>query len=130
MIASSVEREPVAPGVERATYRLVTGAGPLVVSVVTVDPREPTVRLGTVLAHDRIVSKDETVSSMAHRTGAVAGINGDYFDINASGAPLGVLVRNGNLDRTPSDRVALTVARDRTCASRRIASPARSAQRR
>jgi hypothetical protein len=112
VLASSVEREPVAPGVWRATYRFVTVAGPLVVSVVTVDPREPTVRLGTVLAHDRIPSKDEMVSSMAHRTGAVAGINGDYFDINGSGAPLGVLVRNGNLDRTPSSRVALTVARD------------------
>ncbi len=113
VLASSSEREPVAPGVARATYRLVTAAGPLVVSVVTVDPKEPTVRLGTVLAHDRIVSKDETTSSMARRTGAVAGINGDYFDINASGAPLGVLVRNGNLDRTPSGRIALTIARDR-----------------
>jgi hypothetical protein len=114
VLASSVEREAVAPGVARATYRLVTSAGPLVVSVVTVDPREPTVRLGTVLAHDRIVSKDETVASMAHRTGAVAGINGDYFDINGSGAPLGVLVRNGKLDRTPSNRVALTIAVDHT----------------
>ncbi|MBV8368827.1 MAG: phosphodiester glycosidase family protein [Candidatus Eremiobacteraeota bacterium] len=111
---SSVEREAVAPGVARATYRLLTSAGPLVVSVVTVDPREPTVRLGTVLANDRIVSKDEPVSSMARRTGAVAGINGDYFDIGASGAPLGVLIRNGALERTPSARVALTVARDRS----------------
>ncbi|HEX3549139.1 MAG TPA: phosphodiester glycosidase family protein, partial [Candidatus Elarobacter sp.] len=110
----SVVREPVAPGVARATYRLVTSAGPLVVSVVTVDPRAPSVRLGTVLARDRIESKDETVSSMAHRTGAIAGINGDYFDINASGAPLGMLVRNGALDRTPSGRVALTVAPDAT----------------
>ena len=112
VVASSVEREPIAPGIARATYRMVTSAGPLVVSVVTIDPKEPTVHLGTVLAHDRILSKDETVSSMAHRTGAVAGINGDYFDINASGAPLGMLVRNGALDRTPSSRVALTIGRD------------------
>jgi phosphodiester glycosidase len=111
--AASVEREPVAPGVARATYRLLTSAGPLVVSVVTVDPAEPTVRLGTVLAHDSIVSKDEPVSSMARRTGAVAGINGDYFDINATGAPLGILVRDGKLDRSPSSRIALTVTRQR-----------------
>jgi exopolysaccharide biosynthesis protein len=111
--ASSSEREPVAPGVGRVTYRLLTSAGPLVVSVVTIDPREPTVRLSTVLARDTIRSKDETVSSMAHRTGAVAGINGDYFDINQSGAPLGVLVRAGRLERTPGGRVALTVTRDR-----------------
>ncbi|MEA2784326.1 MAG: hypothetical protein QOF71_430 [Candidatus Eremiobacteraeota bacterium] len=92
---------------------MVTPAGPLVVSVVTVDPKEPTVRLGTVLAHDSILSKDETTSSMARRTGAVAGINGDYFDINASGAPLGVVIRDGVLERTPSARIALTVTRDR-----------------
>ena len=112
--AVSVEREPVAPGVARATYRLLTSAGPLVVSVVTVDPNEPTVRLGTVLAHDSIDSKDEPTSSMARRTGAVAGINGDYFDINGSGAPLGILVRDGKLDRTPSSRIALTVTRQRS----------------
>nr|MDQ6944351.1 phosphodiester glycosidase family protein [Candidatus Eremiobacteraeota bacterium] len=87
---------------------------PLVVSIVTVDPQEPTVRFGAVLAHDSIVSKDETTSSMARRTGAVAGINGDYFDINASGAPLGVVVRNGALERTPSARIALTVTRARS----------------
>jgi exopolysaccharide biosynthesis protein len=92
---------------------MLTSAGPLVVSVVTVDLREPTVRLGAVLAHDSIVSHDEPTSSMARRTGAVAGINGDYFDINASGAPLGVVVRDGVLERTPSARVALTVTRAR-----------------
>ncbi len=111
--ASSVEREPVAPGVTRATYRMFTSAGPLVVSMVTVDLQEPTVRLGAVLAHDTIVSHDEPTSSMARRTGAVAGINGDYFDINASGAPLGVVVRGGVLERTPSARIALTVTRAR-----------------
>jgi exopolysaccharide biosynthesis protein len=93
---------------------MLTAAGPLVVSVVTVDPLEPTVRFATVLARDRIVSNDETTSSMARRTGAVAGINADYFDINASGAPLGIVVRNGVLDRTPSARIALTVTQART----------------
>lgn len=92
---------------------MLTSAGPLVISVVTVDPQEPTVRFGAVLAHDTVVSKDETTSSMARRTGAVAGINADYFDINASGAPLGVVVRNGVLERTPSARIALTVTRAR-----------------
>jgi hypothetical protein len=110
---SSVERETVAPGITRATYRLITSAGPLVVSLVSADLRVPSVRLGAVLAHDTLVSKDEPVSSMARRTGAVAGINGDYFDINGSGAPVGVLVRDGTLDRSPSARPALTVTADR-----------------
>ncbi len=112
VLGSSAERETVAPGIVRATYRLLTAAGPIVASVVFVDPREPTVRIATVLAHDRIVSPDETTSSMARRTGAVAGINADYFDIGATGAPLGLVVRNGRLERTPSARPALAVDED------------------
>ncbi len=113
MLAASTDIEPVAPGVTRATYRLATSAGPLVVEAVAVDPRVPNVRLGAVLAHDTILSKDETVSSMARRTGAVAGINGDYFDIGGSGAPLGLLIAGGAIERAPSARVALVVGRDR-----------------
>ncbi|HYZ17598.1 MAG TPA: phosphodiester glycosidase family protein [Candidatus Acidoferrum sp.] len=104
----------VAPGVARADYVLRTLDGPLVVHVVAVDPRDPTVRLGAVLAHDRLVSGGETVSSMAARTGAIAGINADYYDIGATNQPLNVLVRDGALLRTPSARAALWVGRDRS----------------
>ena len=107
------------------TYRLLTAAGPLVVSVLLADPRRPDVHVGTVLAHDTIVSKDETASSMARRTGAVGGVNGDYFDINATGAPVGIVVRNGALERTPSARAALTVGRDGSVGSARSASRGR-----
>ncbi|HTD32802.1 MAG TPA: hypothetical protein VK665_04005, partial [Candidatus Elarobacter sp.] len=34
IVSGAVEREAVAPGIGRATYRLLTAAGPLVVSVV------------------------------------------------------------------------------------------------
>jgi exopolysaccharide biosynthesis protein len=111
VLAQSFESEFVAPGIERAAYHLQTSAGPLVVSLVTFDPREPTLRIGTVLARDRIVSAGETVSSMAARTGAVAGINADYFDIGNTNSPLGVLAQNGTLLRTPSSRAALTIDR-------------------
>ena len=106
----------VARGVDRADYHLRTERGPLVVHVVAVDPHDPAVRLDTVLAHDTLVSAGETVSSMARRTGAVAGINADYFDIGATNQPLNVVVRNGALLRTPSSRAALFVGRDRTVA--------------
>ncbi|MGD0473353.1 MAG: phosphodiester glycosidase family protein [Candidatus Velthaea sp.] len=114
VISQVLDREFVAPGVERASYHLQTSAGPLVISLVAFDPREPTLRLGTVLARDRIVSAGETVSSMAERTGAVAGINADYFDIGNTNSPLGVLAQNGVLVRSPSARTALTVTRDRS----------------
>jgi hypothetical protein len=114
VIAQSLETEFVAPGVRRGIYRMQTSVGPLVVTVVAVDPHEPSVRLSTVLANDRLVSSGETVSSMARRTDAVAGINADYFDIGQTNQPLNVVVRDGALLRTPSKRVALDVGADKT----------------
>ncbi len=110
----SFDHEFVAPGITRGSYHLQTSNGPLVISFVTIDPHNPMVHLGTVLSHDRIISSGETASSMAARTGAVAGINADYFDIGNTNTPLGILIENGGLVRTPSSRVALTVTRDRT----------------
>jgi hypothetical protein len=104
--------EDVAPGIRRADYRLTTSAGPLVVHVVAIDTHDPSVRLGAVVARDHMISNGETVSSMAARTGAVAGINADYFDIGNTNQPLNVVVRDGALLRTPSKRAAIDVMRD------------------
>lgn len=112
--AQSFESEFVAPGVRRAKYRLSTSSGPLAIDVVAVDPREPTVRLDDVLAKDRLISPGETVSSMAVRTGAVAGINADYFDMGQTNQPLNIVMKDGALIRTPSRRVAFDVGRDKT----------------
>jgi hypothetical protein len=109
VLSQSHTTEFVAPGVRRATYRLETADGPLVVNVVAVDPREPSVRLGTVVANDRMISSGEPISSMARRTGAVAGINADYFDIGNTNQPLNVVVTAGALLRTPSKRVVFDV---------------------
>jgi Phosphodiester glycosidase len=70
------------------------------------------VRLGVALAHNRLISGDETVSSMVRRSGAVAGINGDYFDIGDSGMPLNILVQEGRLLRSPTGWAALAVGAD------------------
>jgi len=114
VVSQSHETEFVAPGVRRAIYHLETSDGPLVISAVAIDPREPTVRFGSVVANDRLVSAGETISSMAARTQAVAGINADYFDIGATNEPLNLVVRDGVLVRTPSKRVALDVRTDRS----------------
>lgn len=108
------ERRVVAPGVSYASYHLRTSLGPLSVHVLAVDPKEPTLRIDTVLASDRIISKGETVSSMAHRTGAVAGINGDYFDIGNTNQPLNILISGGRLLRMPMQRYALALDTART----------------
>jgi len=102
--------DEVAPGIRRADYRLTTNAGPLVIHVVAIDTHDPTVRLETAVARDHMISSGETVSSMAARSGAVVGVNADYFDIGNTNQPLNVVVRDGALLRTPSKRAALDVS--------------------
>ena len=48
-----------------------------------------------MLAHDALTSSGETISSMAHRSGAIAGINADYFDIGNTNRPTNVVVHDG-----------------------------------
>ncbi len=47
------------------------------------------------------VAKGEPLSVQADRDGAVAAVNGDFFDINNSTAPLGVGVQSGEVVQSP-----------------------------
>ncbi|WP_020660994.1 phosphodiester glycosidase family protein [Amycolatopsis benzoatilytica] len=48
------------------------------------------------------VSARTPLSQQVARAGAVAGVNGDFFDINATGAPLGVGIDKGELRNAPA----------------------------
>jgi len=114
VISDAATIVPVAPGVAYGAYEMLTADGPLSVHVIGADLQEPTVRVGSVLASDRLISQGEPVSSMAHRTGAIAGINADYFDINQTNEPLNILIAKGRLIRAPTHRWAIAFGRDRT----------------
>jgi exopolysaccharide biosynthesis protein len=109
IITDAATLTEVAPGVAYGDYQMLTADGPLSVHAIAIDMTEPTIRLGAVLAQDHLVSQGEPVSAMAHRTGAVAGINGDYFDINQTNQPLNILVENGRLERMPMHRWAIAI---------------------
>jgi hypothetical protein len=102
----------IAKGVTYSGYWVATDAGPLCIYHVRVDLSHPGVHLGVALAHNRLISPDEPVSSMVARTGAVAGVNADFFDIGDSGMPLNILVRDGAILRSPSGWVALAAGED------------------
>ncbi|MCW2858397.1 MAG: Ig domain protein group 2 domain protein [Actinoallomurus sp.] len=99
---SQTTRVPVTHGVDvfSETYDAVGGRQHT--QVLDVDLGDPNVRVGAVEAGDQITyPSDETLTSMANRTGAVAGINGDYFDINATGRPTGGVIAGGRLLKSP-----------------------------
>src|SRR5256714_7479499 len=90
-------------GVLQHADLLKTVGGAQRAQVLDVDLADPNVRLGVVESHDHLTDPvDEVPSSMAHRTGAVAGINGDFFQIYGSGRPLGMVVIDGRLVKSPN----------------------------
>jgi len=107
----SVHVEETAPGLAFGQYAMATDHGPLAVSILAADPNEPTLRFDTAIAEDHVISGGERTSAMGVRTGAVAGVNGDYFDIGRTYQPQGLLVRDGELIRGPVDRAALAIDR-------------------
>jgi len=85
----------VAPGVQWTT--IVREAAPQRINVLELDPAV----VGGVLSNGRIAGR-ERVSTMARRSGAVAGVNGGYF--GPRGDPVGVLAIDGELLSEPVDR--------------------------
>ncbi len=104
--------ESTAPGLGFAKYSILTDNGPLTISTLLINPREPTLHFDTAIADDHIFSSGERTSAMGVRTHAVAGVNGDYFDIGRTYQPQGMLIQSGELFRGPVDRYALVVKRD------------------
>jgi len=73
------------------------------VKVIVADLTNPNVKLDVMTGEDGQFTEKENVLNMAHSTGAVAGVNADYFDMSATEpAPFGPQVTNGTLMATPA----------------------------
>jgi exopolysaccharide biosynthesis protein len=103
--------ETTAPGITFGQYAMTTKAVPHVLQLIAVDPNEPTLRFDTALSHEHIISKGERTSDLALRTKAVAGANGDYFDIGRTYEPQGMLIKSGVLLHGPTDHEAVVFDR-------------------
>jgi hypothetical protein len=106
---SSQQRALLSPGVLLTTEILQTPSGPVLVHLLNVDLAQPGIHLGIVQAQNRLISSGETISNMANRSGALAGINGDYFEVPGTGRPIGMELINGQLKQSPSMYAVLGV---------------------
>jgi hypothetical protein len=70
-------------------------------NVVEVDLKNPYVKLDTIAGTGGQLAKKQSVRKMANETGAVAAINGDFFNTQAEGVPIGPQVSGGKLLATP-----------------------------
>jgi len=74
-------------------FTTTAAAGQVMGDVVVVDLTSPGIR-ADLLTPGTIAAR-ASVAAMANHTGAVAGINGDFFDIGRTNAPAGPAVAGG-----------------------------------
>jgi hypothetical protein len=79
---------PVVPGVTFRQWDQLDARGTIRAYLLTIDPATP--GLAIDYAASKSVRHTETVREMIARDHAVAGINGDFYDISDTGAPLGL----------------------------------------
>lgn len=99
---AQVWEKPLAPGL---VYRMeVDGSVPRIVHALRFSIATPAVRAASEVGELQIYSESpfkgrETIGELVRRSGALAGINADFFP--PSGDPLGLMVRNGELLSLP-----------------------------
>jgi len=78
----------VAPGVKYTRWTQTDARGPIVAHLLTVDPSTPGLKID--YASMGAVRRVAPVKDILAVDGAVAGVNGDFYDIGHTGAPLGL----------------------------------------
>ncbi|QLQ37567.1 phosphodiester glycosidase family protein [Micromonospora robiginosa] len=89
---------PVAPGLDLTSFDRYDAAGWLRADALTADLSGG---LGVDYVNSGAVTRDEPLRAAVDRSRAVAAVNGDFFDINNSGAAQGVGIRSGELVQSP-----------------------------
>jgi hypothetical protein len=116
--------ETLLPGVKYTRQVEFTPRGPVVLDVVTAPrPDGSTYTLAPVLSNEAILGTETLtgIEKRLARSATVVGVSGDYFTA-ATGAPSGILMRNGALDATPlATRSSLGIAADGTLSVDRVA---------
>ncbi len=81
------------------------------VNAVTVDLNNPNIKLGTVLANDKI-GGHEDFSNMIKRKKPIAAINANYFDAYKTLEPIGTIMVDGKLEYLEGSPASMIVTND------------------
>jgi exopolysaccharide biosynthesis protein len=104
VISKTSTEEIITRGASLQTIRMKTDAGPLNIYIIKADLSDPYLKIDTIIGGDGTLNNNQTVTDMAKRTGAVAAINGDYFQMKDSGRTIGLAYQGGKLVESPALR--------------------------
>lgn len=94
-LVTSRQNDPIAPGVDHTAFERLDARGWLRGDIIVADLDKHGVTVDYV--NTGKVSGGQPLSQQLASKGAIAGVNGDFFDINDTTAPLGVgIERNGD----------------------------------
>jgi hypothetical protein len=99
-LVTSRQDDPIAPGVDHTAFERLDARGWLRGDIITADLDKHGVTVDYV--NTGKVSGGQPLSQQLAREGAIAGVNGDFFDINDTTAPLGVGIDHGRLINAPA----------------------------
>ncbi|MFC5653088.1 stalk domain-containing protein [Paenibacillus solisilvae] len=116
-----LSEEMITSGAKRIDYRwankLSDGAELSNVHVIEIDLANPYVKLDVMNGKAGTVTGVSSVGNMVNKSGAVAGVNADYFNVSSGkGTPIGAEVTSGNLTASTSELTgmyAFAVTKDR-----------------
>ncbi|MDT3428023.1 hypothetical protein J2Z22_003613 [Paenibacillus forsythiae] len=104
--ATKVSEEIITSGATKLKYKYtVTRSGSKasgLADVIRVDLNNPYVSIDVMTGKNGKLTTRQSTGGMAKETGAVAAVNGDYFNTSGEGAPIGGEVSGGTLVSTPS----------------------------
>ncbi|NPV54407.1 MAG: AMIN domain-containing protein [Firmicutes bacterium] len=104
-------RISIASGIRYIQIDRGTALGPVMIDMLDVDLNDPKISIRTSLAQESGFGR-APVSAMVAREGAIAGVNGVYFD--STGRPLGLIILDGQIITEPLlGRTALGITRDK-----------------
>src|SRR3954451_654060 len=99
LIEGATEVTPVAPGATLTTFVRMTDHGPVRGALLAIDLRKPLTSIRLLTPGP--LAAAEPLSQMAARSGAVAAVNGDFFDQYHTNAPYGSAIADGQLLKGP-----------------------------
>jgi hypothetical protein len=103
--------EPIGPGIELRHLETLSSAGWTDAQILTVDLGEPALTTDLLMADH--VGQATPLSQQAKAAGAIAGVNGDFFDIGNSGAALRPAIRSGRVVKSGSPETVVGVTNER-----------------
>ncbi|WP_339316279.1 phosphodiester glycosidase family protein [Oceanobacillus sp. FSL W7-1304] len=101
-IETKSESEQIGKGVTFTTFEMLDARGWINGEMLEIDLKNEAVSLDLLTA-DGVVAASEPISEVTKREGAIASVNGDFFDINSTQAPLGIEIKDHEIIKGPNN---------------------------